>query len=257
MKFIEKLKTVPKKKLVIVCVLMALIIATAVIAFAVANRSDDSKDSATGGGQASGNSVNVFKSESNKDTTAKDSAKDTAEPIDVSGINGLAYVSRGDGTCSIKGIGSCLETELKIPAYSPSGDVVTKIEDSAFANCTSILTVTIPATVKSIGTGVFRGCANLVAINVDTENTVYASVGGVLLSKDKSVLVCFPMNRPGANYLLSTDIKAVAAYAFEGAINLRNLLYEGSISNYQKIDFLMGNGILDEIAITCNYVAAK
>lgn len=256
MKFIEKLKSIPKKKLITVCVLVALIIATVVIAFAIANRSDDSGDTAPGGDKTGGNSVSVFKSENTQDS-AKDSTKDTAEPIDVSGINGLVYVSKGDGTCSIKGIGSCLETELKIPAYSPSGDMVTKIEDSAFANCANILTVTIPATVKSIGTGVFRGCAALVAINVDTENTVYSSVGGVLLSKDKTVLVCFPMNRPGASYLLSTEIKAVAAYAFEGAVNLRNLLYEGSISDYQKIDFLMGNGILDSIAITCNYVAAK
>lgn len=257
MKFIEKLKSIPKKKIIIVCVLIALIIATAIIAFTVSDRSGDGGNGTVGGDGTGGNSVNVFKSESTKDTAAKDSVRDTAEPIDVSGINGLAYVSKGDGTCSIKGIGSCLETELKIPAYSPSGDMVTKIEDSAFANCANILTVTIPATVKSIGTGAFRGCAELVAINVDTENTVYSSVGGVLLSKDKTVLVCFPMNRPGASYLLSTDIKAVAAYAFEGAINLRSLLYEGSISNYQKIDFLMGNGILDNISITCNYVAAK
>ena len=255
MKLVEKIKSVPKKKLIIVGVLVVLIIATVVITFTVANQRKN--ESALTGEQvdSSSDGINVFKSDTQKDTSKV--IDDTVEPIDMSGVNGLEYVSKGDGTCSISGIGTCISTELKIPAYSPSGDIVTKITDGAFSNCTEILTITIPATIKTIGTGVFRGCSSLVSINVDSENSVYTSIGGVLMSKDKTVLVCFPMNRPGANYLLSTDIKAVAAYAFEGALNLKNLLYEGSISDYQKIDFLMGNGTLDKVAITCNYISAK
>ena len=34
-------------------------------------------------------------------------------------------------------------------------------------------------------------------------------------------------------------------------------MYPVRISDFQKIDVLMGNGILDKIAITCNYVSAK
>ncbi|MBO7310094.1 MAG: leucine-rich repeat protein [Clostridia bacterium] len=255
MKLVEKIKSVPKKKLIIVGVLVVLIIATVVITFTVANQRKNESALTGEQGDSSSDGINVFKSDTQKDTSKV--IDDTVEPIDMSGVNGLEYVSKGDGTCSISGIGTCISTELKIPAYSPSGDIVTKITDGAFSNCTEILTITIPATIKTIGTGVFRGCSSLVSINVDSENSVYTSIGGVLMSKDKTVLVCFPMNKPGANYLLSTDIKAVAAYAFEGALNLKNLLYEGSISDYQKIDFLMGNGTLDKVAITCNYISAK
>lgn len=254
MKVIEKIKSIPKKKLIIIGILLVLIITTAVITLTAASMKDSAEADTGGGGKSDSSSVSVFKS-SEKDTSKN--TGDTVEPIDMSGTNGLTYISKGDGTCSIKNIGSCLITELSIPAYSPSGDVVTRIDDGAFANCTELVTVTVPATVKTVGTGVFRGCSSLVSINVDTENSVYSSVGGVLFSKDKSILVCFPMNRPGANYLLSTEVKAVAAYAFEGAQNLKNLLYEGSISDFQKIDFLMGNGIIDETPITCNYVSAK
>ena len=255
MKLVEKIKSVPKKKLIIVGVLVVLIIATVVITFTVANQRKNESALTGEQGDSSSDGINVFKSDTQKDTSKV--IDDTVEPIDMSGVNGLEYVSKGDGTCSISGIGTCISTELKIPAYSPSGDIVTKITDGAFSNCTEILTITIPATIKTIGTGVFRGCSSLVSINVDSENSVYTSIGGVLMSKDKTLLVCFPMNKPGANYLLSTDIKAVAAYAFEGALNLKNLLYEGSISDYQKIDFLMGNGTLDKVAITCNYISAK
>lgn len=259
MKLIQKIKSIPKKRLIIISLLVILLAATVIISLAIAARSDGKAES-NDGGRSDTNSVSVFKSNnSNSESTSNTSRSpsDTVEPINLNGINGLEYVSLGNGTCYIAGIGTCKETELKLPAYSPSGDSVVKISDSAFADCTELLTVTVPSTVKTIGTGAFRGCSSLVAINVDTENSVYCSVGGVLLSKDKSVLVCFPMNRPGSSYLLSTDVKAVAAYAFEGAINLKNLLYEGSISDFQKIEFLMGNGIIDSIAITCNYVAAK
>jgi len=176
---------------------------------------------------------------------------------DLTGVNGLSYISRGDGTCYIAGMGSCTVSELVIPTVSPTGDKVTKINDGAFSGCVNLLTITIPDTVKSIGTGVFRGCDSLVSINVDSDNSVYCSVGGVLFSKDKTVLICYPMNRAGSSYLLSTDVKAISSYAFEGAINLNKLLYEGDIKKFQSIDILMGNDILERLSITCNYVPAK
>lgn len=259
MELITKIKNIPKKKLIVVGVVIVLVVATLIITFVAAKRSNDAsvEGDGKGGGAQQNNSVAVFKSvEDSKETTSSVPA-DTVEPLDMTGVNGLVYVSQGDGTCYVDGIGSCESTELKLPAYSPYGDKVTRIGDGAFTNCTQLLTVTIPATVKTVGTGAFRGCSGLVSINVDTENSVYCSVGGVLLSKDKTVLVCLPMNRPGSSYLLNTSTKAIAAYAFEGAINLKSLLYEGTISDFQKIDVLMGNGILDKIAITCNYVSAK
>lgn len=252
MKLIAKIKQIPKKKLIVIGILTIAIAGTAVFTVIAARRSNSPPDSGIG---VADEDVSVFKSASSDSQPNK--SPDTAEPLDTSGVNGLRYVSRNDGTCIITGIGTCQDTELKIPAYSPSGDVITQIADSAFQNCSQLITVTIPATVKSIGAGVFRGCSNLVSINVDTDNSVYCSVGGVLFSEDKKVLVAYPINRPGNNYLLPSDTKAVAAYAFEGALNITNLLYQGSIDEFQKIEFLMGNGIIDEIMITCKYVAAK
>ncbi len=257
MKLITKIKEIPKKRLAVICVLIAVLAATLVITLVAAKRSNASSGSgADGGGDSqSDNSISVFKPSDATDDPNTNA--ETVAPLDLSGVNGLNYISQGNGTCYVGGIGSCEDTELKIPAYSPYGDKVTRIGDGAFTNCQNLLSITIPETVKTIGTGAFRGCSSLVAINVDSGNTVYCSVGGVLLSVDKSVLVCVPMNRPGANYLLFKDTKAIAAYALEGVANLKSLLYEGKISDFQKIDILMGNDILDKITITCNYVSGK
>ena len=65
------------------------------------------------------------------------------------------------------------------------------------------------------------------------------------------------MSRQGSSYLLSTGVKAVAAFAFEGVCNLEKLLYQGNIAKFQEIDILMGNDILNTMAITCNYIPAK
>ena len=247
MKLIQKIKEMPKKKLVTIALLILAIVAT--VTFATVSSQRSSAQKGTGTEQ---DVISVL-----KPSLDSQRPNDTAEPIDKSGVNGLSFVSHGDGTCHVAGLGTCLDTDLKLPAYSPSGDLVVKISDGAFENCTSLLSVTIPSTVKTVGVGVFRGCANLVSINVDTENAVYTSVSGVLYSKDKKVLVCYPMNRPGSNFLLPVDTKAVAAYAFEGALNMKTILYEGTISDFQKIEFLTGNGIIDKVAITCNYRAAK
>lgn len=252
MKLLEKIKSIPRKTLIIIGVLAILLVTTVVISVAVASR-PQGDDDRTDSGTREPNSVNVFNPTDG--TVSNTQAPEETAPL--TGIEGLNYISRGDGTCYIVGIGSCTETELEIPEKSPTGDRVTKIHDGAFENCTGLVSVYIPATVKAIGTGAFRGCSSLVAINVDTENAVYCSVGSVLFSKDKSVLVCYPMNRAGANYLLSTGVKAIGAYAFEGAVNLKKLLYEGNISKFQSIDILIGNDILSTLPITCNYVPAK
>ena len=248
MKIIKKIKSIPKKTLVYGCIVGILAITTVVmtvVAASIALKHDIDENN----GDSS--AVDVFNGLNDVSDT------EPLETVDLTGINGLSYVSRGDGTCYIAGMGSCTISELVIPNVSPTGDTVTKINDGAFAGCKGLLTVTVPDTVKSIGTGVFRGCDSLVSINVDSDNPVYCSVGGVLFSKDKTVLICYPMNRAGSSYLLSTGVKAISAYAFEGALNLNKLLYEGDMKKFQSIDILMGNEILERISITCNYVPAK
>ncbi len=260
MELMEKLKNIPKKKLVVVCVLIALFIATIAITYNVAKQSNEPTEpiDSTEDTAKDTNNISVFKPvETSKEEETTKAPVETVKPIDFSGVNGLTYVSQGNGTCYISSIGTCKDIDLKIPAYSPYGDKVTRIGDGAFTNCTDILSITIPASVKTIGTGAFRGCGSLVSINVEEGNSVYCSVGGVLMSKDKSVLVCMPVNRPGSSYLLSSDTVAIAAYAFENSTNLKNILYSGSISDYQKIDILLGNNLLEKISITCNYTPAK
>lgn len=91
---------------------------------------------------------------------------------------GLEFVSNGDGTCYVSGIGSCTDTEIVIPPISPEGDTVIAIGvlgldtetnppvDYAFAECTTITSVKIPDTVMVIGDYAFGQCTALEQIEL-------------------------------------------------------------------------------------------
>lgn len=267
MKLLQTIKSDPKKKSIAIGILATLIL-IAVIASCIIASISRKASHGTGGGNNSmetpdteGN-IAVFNpiddTQSNQDSnvqnTEANEPEDTLPPIDVSGINGLNYVSLGNGTCSVDGIGTCTLTQIEIPTYSPSGDKVVKLGDGAFANCKSVVSISIPASVRTIGTGVFRGCIALSEINVSGDNPVYCSVDGVLFSEDKSVLICAPMNISTTSYLLSTEVKAIAAFAFEEGSKVTSLLYEGSVNDFQKIEILEGNDYFKKISLTLNYV---
>lgn len=55
----------------------------------------------------------------------------------------------------------------------------TGIASGVFAN-TAISSITIPASVTAIGTHVFDNCDNLKSIELDSKNTKFKSVNGVL-----------------------------------------------------------------------------
>lgn len=169
----------------------------------------------------------------------------------------LEFKSNGDGTCSVVSIGTYEEADLEIPKESPEGDTVTEISDKAFNGCSSLETVIIPATVKKIGKEVFVNCSALESITVSASNPKYASTGGVLFSKDKTVLICYPAARVGKNYLLSTNVEAISAYAFHGIQNLKTILYEGSKSKFALIDISIGNEAFEDLTVTYNYTASK
>ena len=95
------------------------------------------------------------------------------------------------------------------------------------------------------------------AIYVSSSNSDYCSVGGVLFTKDKSVLVCYPQLRPGVKYLLPTSVKIIEAYAFDGVKDLTGILFEGSMEKFQKIDIKVGNSLISRISVTCNYIPSK
>ena len=79
---------------------------------------------------------------------------------------GLIFKSYGNGTCYVKGIGTCTDSDLVIPPVSPSGETVTVIISNAFEDCSQITSVSIPNTVYAIGKFAFSWCNKMTSIEI-------------------------------------------------------------------------------------------
>ena len=92
---------------------------------------------------------------------------------------------------------------------------VTEIGEAAFSHCRCLTTITIPNSVVSIGGWAFNTCTSLTEINVESGNTEYVSVDGVLFNKDKTILISYPAGKTG-EYIIPSSVKEIATHAFSG-----------------------------------------
>ena len=126
-----------------------------------------------------------------------------------------------NGTVLVKYNGSAANVTI------PAG--VTAIGDEAFRNNGYVISVTIPEGVISIGYNAFSTCRNLTSIIVDTRNSAYSSVDGVLFNKDKTILITYPEARGGV-YTIPTGVITIGNYAFTNGKLTRVIIQEGVIS---------------------------
>lgn len=124
----------------------------------------------------------------------------------------------------------------------PSG--VTTIGSEAFANCKSLTTINIPRSVITIGESVFSGCSVLSSITVDADNAIYASdESGVLFSKDKTELICYPVGKSVSTYAIPSGVKVIGNSAFEGCDFFTAVEIPGSVTEIKPFAFGYCSGL--------------
>jgi titin len=99
-----------------------------------------------------------------------------------------------------------------IPA-SIDGRPVTSIASHTFEYCTSIITVTIPGSVVSIGNRALSSCTSMVAIIVDDGNPAYTSLDGALYNKDMTELIQYPGGKAGP-FTIPSSVTKIGPWAF-------------------------------------------
>ncbi len=75
-------------------------------------------------------------------------------------VEGLLFVSNGDGTCYVSDLGLWKQDELVVPETSPEGDKVTAIGNYAFRGA-EVKKIVLPDTVTKVGLAAFNQCRQL------------------------------------------------------------------------------------------------
>ena len=115
---------------------------------------------------------------------------------------------------------------------------VTEIRGDAFARCISLTTIKIPQSVTNIAeawgyprssfSNPFWGCTKLKKFIVDTNNTEYSSIDGVLFDKKKGEIVAYP-NAKGASYVIPNSVWNIREGVFKGCTGLTNIVIPDSV----------------------------
>ena len=134
------------------------------------------------------------------------------------------------------------------------------IGDRAFFGCSSLSAVTVPSSVSKIGNAAFA-CSDggIKSISVNSKNTHFKSVDGVLYSYDMSSVTVFPAQKASSEFTVPDGVEAIAPYAFfgcgsiesltlpaslktigesslDGCSSLANVYYSSTEENWEKLD---------------------
>jgi hypothetical protein len=103
------------------------------------------------------------------------------------------------------------------------------IGESAFAQCTSLASVTIGKGLASMDMGMFPGCGNLATIAVDPLNATFSSLDGILFNKDRTVLLRCPEGRGGA-YTIPNTVTNIGNWAFDQCDGLSQVTIPATVT---------------------------
>ena len=134
------------------------------------------------------------------------------------------------------------EGELDIPeqvVYDDETYTVDRIEWLAFDFCKTLTKVRIPKTVVKIQhyagyeacKNPFRNCTCLESIEVDEANPSMCSINGVLFSKDKTQLYCYPAGAKRETYFVPDGVKWLCGNAFAFNSYLTSIYMPNSVTN--------------------------
>lgn len=153
------------------------------------------------------------------------------------GASGLETITfKQPATMTVIGEGAFQNAKALKRIELPS--TVTTISKDAFNTCSSLTEVVIPASVTTIDATGFQECAKLEKFTVDKNNTVYSSVDGFLLSKDKKKLVSFPPAKANTYYtMLPPTIETIGKQAFYFVQALENVTIPEKVKKIEDFAF--------------------
>lgn len=101
---------------------------------------------------------------------------------------------------------------------------VVSISNLAFKRCTSLKTIEISSSVKSIAISAFIYCTKLEQIFVSKDNPNYCDIDGVLYTADHQNLLYFPCATKSKTFHIPENVRTIGTYAFFRCMGLEEVV---------------------------------
>lgn len=111
-----------------------------------------------------------------------------------------------------------------------------KIVGASFQGATSLTSIVLPSSIKSITAGAFVHCPLLRNLNLE-QSEYYKVMNGVLYSKDGTTLVCYPAKRSGVYFMVPSTVTTVLTGAFHQAEELQEIQFSEGLTQIQTRAF--------------------
>ena len=158
------------------------------------------------------------------------------------GDNVIYSLNTETGVLTISGTGEMTDSPFSQNSSIKSVIIengVTSILTYAFSGCTSLTSITIPDSVTSIGESAFDGCTSLVSVTLS-----------------KSITTIEYSTFFGCSSLTSIEIPksvtTIVNFAFCGCTNLKDVYYDGTQSEWNKINIGHSNECLTNASLHCS-----
>ena len=165
----------------------------------------------------------------------------------------------------------------KVIACEGDTNVITRIGDETFANCSNLTNISIPNSITYIGDDVFANCSNLTNISIPNSITYIGydvfrgcnnlkynenNNGKYLGNKENPYLVLVDViDTSVSEFSISDSCQIIYAYAFDGCWNLTEIYYQGTMDQWLNMTFVgswhsgnntnlyINNELVDEITV--------
>lgn len=127
------------------------------------------------------------------------------------------------------------------------------IGDAAFWNCFSLEKVDILSSVKTIGKSAFRYCSSLKSVTISNSVTFIDNFAFSYCTSLKSVTIPNSVNSIGKyafkgctslkSITIPKSVTSIGNHAFEDCSNLKDIYYEGTKSQWEKLDINLDENI--------------
>ena len=134
-------------------------------------------------------------------------------------------------------------------------DGVTMIGEDAFRSCGSLERIHIPASVKQIGDernspeNVFFWSGALMEITVDENNPYFMSEGGILYSRDKSIIVAYPPALTASEFAVPYGVQKISSCCFTGTKNLTSIQIPETVIAYGSAAINLSDNTLQSLTV--------